>query len=106
MKILLNTIKQALLQPCKRKCRFYVPNKNSGKGAGSLRPSGLNGGRGDDTWPDQTGGSLRPGRWGDRRPWTEGAMEERREEGRKGPVKSVKPRARKVASPPLLMHRF
>jgi len=36
---------------------------------------------------------------------TEGAREEGREEGRKGPVKSVKPRARKVASPPLLMHR-
>ena len=37
---------------------------------------------------------------------TEGAREEGREEGRKGPVNSVKPRARKVASPPLLMHRF
>ena len=36
---------------------------------------------------------------------TEGAREEGREEGRKGPVKRVKPRARKVASPPLLMHR-
>ena len=30
---------------------------------------------------------------------TEGAREEGREEGRKGPVKSVKPTARKVASP-------
>ena len=36
---------------------------------------------------------------------TEGAREEGRKKGRKGPVKSVKPRARKVASPPLLMHR-
>ena len=33
------------------------------------------------------------------------AMEEGREEGRKGPVKSVKLMARKVASLPLLMHR-
>jgi len=33
------------------------------------------------------------------------AREEGREEGRKRPVKSVKPMARKVASPPLLMHR-
>jgi len=36
---------------------------------------------------------------------TEGAREEGREEGRRGPVKRVKPRARKVDSPPLLMHR-
>ena len=36
---------------------------------------------------------------------TKGAREAGGEEGRKGPVKSVKPRARKVASPPLLMLR-
>jgi len=37
---------------------------------------------------------------------TGGAREEGKKEGRKGPVKSVKPRACKVAySPPLLMHR-
>ena len=35
---------------------------------------------------------------------TEGAREEGRKKGRKGPVKSVKPRAREVA-PPLLMYR-
>ena len=29
-----NTSKQALLQPGNRKCRFYVPNKNSGEGRG------------------------------------------------------------------------
>ena len=48
-------------------------------------------------------GNERRGRAGRNR--TEGAREEGREEGRKGPVKRVKPRARKVASPPLLMHR-
>ena len=48
-------------------------------------------------------GNERIGRAGRNR--TEGAREEGREEGRRGPVKTVKPRARKVASPPLLMHR-
>jgi len=48
-------------------------------------------------------GNERRGRAGRNR--TEGAREEGREEGRKGPEKCVKPRARKVASPPLLMHR-
>jgi len=33
-----------------------------------------------------------------------GRKEEKKEE--KGPVKSVKPRAREVAGQPLLMHRF
>ena len=41
-------------------------------------------------------GNERRGRAGRNR--TEGAREEGREEGRKGPVKIVKPRARKVAS--------
>jgi len=31
-----NTSKQALLQPGNRKCRFYVPNQNSGEGRKSL----------------------------------------------------------------------
>jgi len=47
-------------------------------------------------------GNERRGKAGRNR--TEGAREEGREEGRRGLVKSVKPRARNVASPPLLMH--
>ena len=48
-------------------------------------------------------GNERRGKAGRNR--TEGAREEGREKGRKGPVKSVKPRAREVASPPLMMYR-
>ena len=33
-----------LLQPGNRKCRFYVPNQNSGEGRGTLRPGDLGGG--------------------------------------------------------------
>jgi len=46
----------------------YVPNKNSGDGRGSLRPGGLRG-RGWTTLQTKQGGSLRPGLWGDRRPY-------------------------------------
>ena len=48
-------------------------------------------------------GNERRGRAG--RNKTEGARKEGREEGRKGPVKRVKPRACNITSPPLPMHR-
>ena len=48
-----------------RKCRFYVPNKNSGeRGGGSLRPGGLKGGR--PSRPNR--GKSASWSFGDRRP--------------------------------------
>ena len=40
-------------QPGNRKCRFYVPNQNSGEGRGSLRPGDLRGGSGPPSRPNR-----------------------------------------------------